>query len=340
LSLVIALLAAASSARAQGNPATGRELYLRYCALCHGKNAEGYAADHANALGNPDFLAVANEAFLRAAIADGRPGTPMSAWSKKAGGPLDAEQIDAIVGYLRSLATGPLADVWSVHVHGDPERGRTEYVNRCQKCHGENGEGSNTAPSLSQPNFQKTASDGYIRYSIEHGRRGTPMDAFGGLPAQTLDDLVAYVRTLQHSTTVNATGTEHPPSLDALVLHPEGSAPSFSLREGRYVSAVDLRAALEAHKRLVVLDVRATSDWSTAHIPGAAPFPFYDAARMADHLPRDGTWIVAYCACPHHASDNVVNLLRERGFDHTAVLDEGILFWMQHDFPVARGSLP
>jgi cytochrome c oxidase cbb3-type subunit 3/ubiquinol-cytochrome c reductase cytochrome c subunit len=44
--------------------------------------------------------------------------------------------------------------------------------------------------------------------------------------------------------------------------------------------------------------------------------------------------VLAYCACPHHASGIIVDELRKRGFKHTAVIDEGILFWHQQGYPV------
>ena len=55
-------------------------------------------------------------------------------------------------------------------------------------------------------------------------------------------------------------------------------------------------------------------------------------------MPNDGTWVVAYCACPHHASGEVVDELRRRGYEHTAVLDEGILVWAQKGYPVEGAS--
>ena len=67
--------------------------------------------------------------------------------------------------------------------------------------------------------------------------------------------------------------------------------------------------------RLIVLDARPTSDWLIERVPGAVPVPYYDIAPIVERLPRDGTWIVAYCACPHAASDFVVDNLREQGFD-------------------------
>jgi cytochrome c oxidase cbb3-type subunit 3 len=67
------------------------------------------------------------------------------------------------------------------------------------------------------------------------------------------------------------------------------------------------------------------------------PIPYYDTDKL-EKLPKDGTWIVAYCACPHHASGEVVDALRKRNYPHTAVLDEGILFWKDKGFPLAGSA--
>src|ERR1019366_1252462 len=82
--------------------ARGRTLYGQMCAVCHGPSGEGYAADRAPALSHPDFLASASDELLRKGIADGRPGTTMSAWSRARGGPLDASDTDALVAFLRT----------------------------------------------------------------------------------------------------------------------------------------------------------------------------------------------------------------------------------------------
>jgi mono/diheme cytochrome c family protein/rhodanese-related sulfurtransferase len=318
----------------------GRIVYARYCALCHRADASGYAADHANAIGNADFLEVATDAFLRAAIADGRPGTPMSAWSQSRGGPLDDASIEALVIYLRSLSRRRVRDVGSRRIAGSYDAGRAVWNERCQSCHGVRGEGSATATSLSHPNFQRTASNGFIRYTVEHGRRGTPMVSFRALGPQALDDVVTYIRTLEHMPTPPPSPVfEPPPGLDQLVLNPSGRAPTFTLREDRYVPAADVVAALGQHRRMVILDARATSDWSMNHVAGALPFPFYNIEEMAQRLPHDGTWILAYCACPHAASGHVVDELRRRHFEHTAVIDEGIAFWTSHGYPTARAAL-
>jgi hypothetical protein len=44
--------------------------------------------------------------------------------------------------------------------------------------------------------------------------------------------------------------------------------------------------------------------------------------------------VLAYCACPHHVSGEVVDELRKRGYKHTAVIDEGIFAWQHKGYPV------
>jgi mono/diheme cytochrome c family protein/rhodanese-related sulfurtransferase len=315
----------------------GKTLYDRYCKLCHAENAAGYAADNANALGNRGFLATASDAFLFTAIEKGRPDTPMAAFGQSLGGPLDDGAIRSIIAYLRSMQRGPEVELSDETVAGDPERGRTVFDTQCARCHGPEGQGK-TALSLNNPMFLATASDSFIRYAIEHGREGTPMPAFGKkLKGSDIDDVTRLIRTWARNVEEAPVG-EPPPRIDQVVLNPDGPHPKFTLREGRYVAADDLKAALEDKVRIVILDARPMSDWLKSHIPGALPVPFYASTdEIVKGLPRDGTWIVAYCACPHAASGKVVDLLREEGFKRTAVLDEGILVWTQRGYPVNFG---
>jgi cytochrome c oxidase cbb3-type subunit 3/ubiquinol-cytochrome c reductase cytochrome c subunit len=77
------------------------------------------------------------------------------------------------------------------------------------------------------------------------------------------------------------------------------------------------------------------------HIVGAISTPYYDKKSL-DDIPNDGTWVLAYCACPHHVSGQVVEELRKRGYKHTAVIDEGVFAWQQKKYPVvaAPGMSP
>lgn len=317
----------------------GRALYGTHCALCHAADVTGYAADNAPAIGRDDFLTLADDAFLEIAVYDGRPGTPMSAWGDAHGGPLTRVDAQHVVGFLRSLQSAPSEELSGITVSGDATRGSAVYARECASCHGAEGEGVD-AVTLDNAVFQDSVSDGFLRRSIELGRRETPMPSFAAtLTAQEIDDVVTFVRTLRREP-MPEWPIEDAPTLETLVRNPAGASPSFTLREGRYVPAADVHAALEAGQRMILLDARASSDWVIGHIPGAAPFPFYSVDELAASLPTDGTWIIAYCACPHAASGRVMDDLRARGFANTAVLDEGIYFWQDAGYPMARGRLP
>jgi cytochrome c oxidase cbb3-type subunit III len=224
-------------------------------------------------------------------------------------------------------------------VEGDPAEGARIYAERCADCHGARGEGTN-AISLDNPMFLFSASDGYIRYAIEHGRAGTPMPAFGReLGEKGLDDVTRFIRSFARTSEAAPLRGEVPPSFDQVVIHPEGPAPQFSpLREGRYVPADEVKSALDAGARMILLDARATSDWLRSHIPGAVPVPYYEPEKMIGSLPNDGTWIITYCGCPHAASGRVMDVLREHGYRNTAVLDEGIFVWMERGYPTVHGA--
>ncbi len=316
--------------------AAGKALYDKYCKLCHAEGGQGYAADHASQLANPEFLRTAHDGFLLMAIDQGRPGTPMSAFGDKWGGPLSFHDERKIVFYLRSLGKEPIG-LSPDAVAGDPAAGAAAFGENCARCHGDKAQGK-TALSLSNPVFLMSASDAFLRYAIEHGRPGTPMPAFGDkLPAATLDNLTAYLRTLARNVESAPPG-ELPPSFDHAVIHPDGPDPEFpELGEGRYVPAAAVKTALDRGAKLVLLDARPTSDWLNSHIPGALPVPYYDPDRMTAKLPKDGTWIVAYCGCPHAASGKVMDALREHGYPKTAVIDEGIFEWIRRGYPITYG---
>ncbi|MCB9597639.1 MAG: c-type cytochrome [Sandaracinaceae bacterium] len=325
----------------------GEGLYRRYCALCHGRDGEGYGADNAPMLAGQEWLRSASDEFITAAIANGRPGTPMSAWSRAHGGPLNDTQIEAIRVYLRSWQRTPRANVEETVVEGDARRGRLIYVLQCAECHGARGEGVD-AVALANPAFLATASDGFLQYAVSHGRTGTRMVAFRDrLEPEQIDDVVAFIRALGDPAAVAGALRPPPepvPDLPALadmqlVINPQGRPAHFTLREDRFVPAADVQRELERGRRIVILDARATSDWLRQRIPGALPVPFYELDAIAAELPRDGTPMVAYCACPHAASGHVVDALRRQGFTNTAVLDEGIDFWAQQGYPIATGPL-
>lgn len=320
----------------------GAAAYAKYCALCHGPEAKGYAADNAPSLVSDTFLRSASDSFISTGIAIGRPGTPMAPYSARLGGPLGDEQIGQIVAFLRSK--GPAAEVLTAVADGNAEQGKPLFLALCSTCHGDGPKRS--APRLDLPAFLHSATNSFLDFAIRLGRPGTKMEPFAGRLAQgQIDDIIAYLRTFQNP--APPAMLPAPTGKEPIVLNPKGKHPSFTLREERFVPAADVAAALAARKRMVILDARAPSDWMLGHIPGAIPMPYYEMKRL-DEIPKDGTWVLAYCACPHHASGEVVDALRKLGYPRTAVIDEGILFWRQKGYPMkeppgakpAAGSKP
>ena len=317
---------------ADETPTPGRALYARYCELCHAKDGTGYAADNAPSLVSPMFLTAASDDFIARGIRLGRPNTAMAAYGNRSGGPLDDAQIAAIVVFLRSFGP-PAITLPEQKPSGDVARGAALFRTQCASCHGTASK-TGKAPRLHNPEFLAAASPAFLRHSILHGRPPTRMPAFEQrLSAGQVEDLVAWLGSLPTQTsTAPRTNPEIKDDLP-LLRHPKGKAPSFALREGRFVSAEQVKRAFDAKQRFITIDARSPSDWLQFRIPGALPIPYYDVAKL-NRIPNDGTWIVAYCACPHHASGEVVDALRRLNYPNTAVLDEGILFWREHGYPL------
>jgi len=351
LSAVLALVAVTLPACSRGatptpNPAPataghggrGGDLsYAGLCAPCHGKTGEGYAADHAPSLINPTFLESASDEFLRRSIAAGRPGTSMGAYGKAFGGPLDDAGIERILAFLR--AGRPSAQALPPPGLGDAQRGAPVYAQACQPCHGD-AKTRGEAVHLANTEFLNQASDAFLRHAIAGGRPGTKMMAFAGtLGASTIDDVVAFVRSLANSQPTVELLPE-PTGTEPLVLNPKGKDPAFKTREDRFVGVDQVNAALAAKRRMIIIDARPPSEWRRVHVTGAVSIPYHDLKRLAE-VPDD-VWAIAYCACPHHLSGDVVNALIQRGHKKALVLDEGINEWHRRGFPVttAKGVLP
>lgn len=185
--------------------ARGRALYGQYCAVCHGAEGQGRVQGNATSLNNPDFLAVASDAFLQAAIARGRRGTAMRGWAQEVGGPLSGEEIHDLIAFLRTwqqeVSPPPLPPAGP----GDPVRGQQLYEAACANCHGWDGRGNlGMGPAVTNPDLLAAADDAFLWATIAYGRRGTPMfpslrglDGVRQLSAQEINDLIAYLRSSQ-----------------------------------------------------------------------------------------------------------------------------------------------
>ncbi|MBM4386653.1 MAG: c-type cytochrome [Deltaproteobacteria bacterium] len=183
----------------------GEELYRRFCFACHGEGMASHFDPVLNryvpTIRNPAFLSIATDEFLKKNIMKGRPGRDMPAWEEKTGG-LKEEEIDNIVAFLRGdvkISESYIADYKS---EGDKGKGAYLFERYCSGCHGNKGEGIQ-APALANPVFQESATDGYIKATIELGRHGTAMKGFSGdslsfssLTEKEIGEGVVFIRSL------------------------------------------------------------------------------------------------------------------------------------------------
>jgi len=316
----------------------GSQLYSEYCAMCHGAQAEGYAADQANALGNEAFLAAATDEFLAGSISHGRPGTPMSAWAMDYAGPLSPTDIDDLVAYLRTYGEHTLPSIHEQIVSGNAAAAEANFALLCSNCHGEQGQGG-TSVGIANPWFLELASDGFLLHAINVGRPGTMMAGWQGVLTETeRHDLVALIRSWAEPVEDTKVPPFEPDLSDHLI-GSNGLAADFTadLRDGLYVGVERVHSAVQAGEELVILDARPGSDYLAGHISGAISAPFYRMDQAIALLPQD-RWIVAYCGCPHQLSVEAASQLQAAGFTQVAVLDEGYYNWLAAGYSTTIGT--
>jgi cytochrome c oxidase cbb3-type subunit 3 len=196
-------------------------LYRQNCAGCHGTEGKGGGAI---ALANPIYLAIADDAVLRRATANGIPGTSMPAFAQSAGGMLTDKQVDLTVGGIRKnwsqpdILQGSDPPSYSAQAPGDPERGSGVYATYCSSCHGPNGKGGPKASPIVDGSFLSLMSDQELRTIVIVGRPelGAPdwrNDVPGKpLAAQDVYDVVAWLACQRP----NFSGQPFPTTLNAM----------------------------------------------------------------------------------------------------------------------------
>lgn len=319
----------------------GAELYGRICSVCHGKTGEGYKADEATALAQPDFLASVSDDYLRTAIKYGRTGTTMSAWSLERGGPLSAGDVDAVIAFLRTWDHAPRAKLDDGPPLGDAAKAAAVYDRECTRCHGARGVGG---PNVHIGNLDLLASatNGFLRHAIRNGRPGAQMPAFGeSLHDEGVEDMVALLRSWQatQEPAFHPAGRAPPLPLGPVPLNPHGPEPVGFKTYPDNTGADVVKAQLDRGAKMALLDARAPSDYTNEHIAGAVSVPFYDPSPYYAKLPKDA-WLVCYCSCPHAESGQLAQALVSHGFTKVTVLDEGLGVWKNRKYAVHTGEKP
>ncbi len=179
-----------------------KTLYAENCAGCHGAEGRGGAAI---ALGDPVYLAVADEAAMHKAIADGVRGTSMPAFAQSAGGMLTDKQIDVITTQIRSrwgrpgILDGVETPSYTAKSAGDTGRGEIAYKTYCESCHGAEGRGGQKGSAITDGAFLVLVSDQGLRTVVVTGRPElNAPDWRGNVPGkpmaeQEVTDVVAWL---------------------------------------------------------------------------------------------------------------------------------------------------
>jgi len=199
----------------------GQKLFADNCSGCHGDFGEGGAnpsrpGDIIAPISTAEYLSTRDDSTLKAIISQGQPNFGMSPFGSSNGGPLSADEIDAIVTFIRSWEANPPVEL-PPEINSQPlsVKGPEIYQELCAQCHGPKGEGG-VGPALSDPKFQDANSDQAIYDTINNGHSATSMIAWGEiLSAEQIQQLVIYIRELK-ATQANAGST------------PEAKLPTYS----------------------------------------------------------------------------------------------------------------
>jgi mono/diheme cytochrome c family protein len=190
------------SAGAGGQAEAGGEVFAQNCAACHGAFGEGgpnpaRPGDIIAPISSAEYLHTRDDTTLGAIIAQGQPTFGMSPFGEAYGGPLDADEIDALVAFMRHweenppVSLPPEVTTTTVAVSGEQI-----YADVCAQCHGPEGEGL-VGPALRDPAFQAANTDQQIFDTINLGHPATAMIGWGEiLSAEQIQQLVVYLRQL------------------------------------------------------------------------------------------------------------------------------------------------
>ncbi len=170
------------------------------CMACHGEDAAGRIGIGPR-IASKTYLAAASDDFLAQTIKNGRDGTTMIPWK----GILSDQQVEAVIAYLRSLDPVEPAALDESELKGVAVNGERIFRAVCSGCHGRSGAGyqeTANGTGIGRKAFLDSASNGFIRYIVSHGKSQTKMQSFAAdnitavanLSNQEIDDTIAYLR--------------------------------------------------------------------------------------------------------------------------------------------------
>lgn len=176
----------------------GREVFVQFCAACHGERGDGKPASGLK-LRPPAMDLTAfklSDSLIHRALDEGVPGTGMAAWKS-----LPPEQLSAVAAYTATLGRD---DELSPQARLAPDRalqdaGRRVYVVHCARCHGDDGKGDGSDASLLKPippSFAELRpSYATAARVIAGGVPGSAMPAWPLLTSAEVQAVTFYVRS-------------------------------------------------------------------------------------------------------------------------------------------------
>ncbi|OGO33723.1 MAG: hypothetical protein A2Z16_00485 [Chloroflexi bacterium RBG_16_54_18] len=191
----------------------GEELFVTNCSGCHGSLGEGgpnptRQGDIIAPISSAEYLKTRDDTTLQSIIAQGQPNFGMSPFGSAYGGPLEDDEINALVAYMRSWEQNPPVELPpEVSINTLSLESPAIYLDLCAQCHGEKGEGK-IAPSLISNEFQEKNADQDIFDTINQGHEATTMIGWGEiLGAEQIQGLVEYIRELGKNASPTPVGT-------------------------------------------------------------------------------------------------------------------------------------
>jgi mono/diheme cytochrome c family protein len=184
-------------------------LFATNCSVCHGALGEGgpnpvRQGDIIAPISSAEYLKTRDDATLGSIIAQGQPNFGMSPFGSAYGGPLEDDQINALVSYIRTWEQNPPVELPpEVNIDTLSLESPQIYQDLCSQCHGDKGEGK-IGPSFLTDDFITKKTDQDIFDAINQGHKTTAMIGWGEiLSAEQIQGLVDYIRIL---------GKNNPPS--------------------------------------------------------------------------------------------------------------------------------
>jgi mono/diheme cytochrome c family protein len=182
--------------------ATGQEVFVSNCAVCHGQFGEGgpdpvQAGDVIAPISTAQYLTTHGDETIRSIISNGQPTLGMAPFALSSGGPLRESDIDAVVAFVRSWEQDPPVVLPpSVAVGSGVTTGEGIFTGVCSQCHGADGSGG-IGPSFVDPVFHAAITDAELFDAINLGHPATSMIGWGDvLTSRQIETLVVFIREL------------------------------------------------------------------------------------------------------------------------------------------------